>query len=250
MTSSELQREVREKYNSRPEIWLARDIWHRHNYESLSSIVQRVLDASAGNQSYILNLGSGGTTYGVRSPHHFQLDLADRRLPRNGCSVVGNAETLPFAAESADIVLCVGEVLNYCDALAALGEFARVLKPGARLLVEFESSRSFEYVATSSFGKTQVFVNTTFQLQPERFWLYNPSYIASALEAFGLTVVSTFSFHSVTALVFRLFKSERIAMQLAWLDRSTLAHWLLGRFACNCVFLAEKPKESDETCVE
>jgi SAM-dependent methyltransferase len=55
--------------------------------------------------------------------------------PRGGIDVVGDAQALPFRTASADTVLSV-EVLEYLpDPRRAMTEFARVLRPGGRLLL-------------------------------------------------------------------------------------------------------------------
>ena len=46
---------------------------------------------------------------------------------------------LPFAENSIDNILCVGSVLNYCDAIAAISEFNRVFKYNGHLILEYES---------------------------------------------------------------------------------------------------------------
>lgn len=57
---------------------------------------------------------------------------------------------LPFAENSIDNILCVGSVLNYCDAIAAISEFNRVLKYNGHLILEYESSWGFEYIGILS----------------------------------------------------------------------------------------------------
>jgi SAM-dependent methyltransferase len=68
--------------------------------------------------------------------------LAYRRTiaPRAGF-VIGQAERLPFAARSFDLVTAAGS-LNYTDLPSALGEIARVLTPdGTFLLYDFSVGR-------------------------------------------------------------------------------------------------------------
>jgi SAM-dependent methyltransferase len=191
-----------------------------------------------------LNLGSGGNDYAIKTGLHIQLDLADRRLPRMGLSAVGSAEALPLVAHNFDFVLCVGSVLNYCDAVAVISEIARVLLPGGVLLLEFESSQSAEYVGRPEFGKAGVSVTTTFQGEPESLWLYNPAYIAGLFQAVDMNVLHDDGFHAITALAFRLSGNEQFAMRLARVDRLPLARWLFRKLACNRVLLAQKSQKS------
>ena len=136
--------EVREKYNGRPEIWDEEDVWHAYTGKKLEEIVCQAVADLALNEKAVLNVGSAGSTYGLDSENHFHLDIAERLLPRGGKSVAGSAEALPFLSGSFDAVICVGSVINYCDAVPVCRETARVLRPGGWLLLEFESSESGE----------------------------------------------------------------------------------------------------------
>jgi SAM-dependent methyltransferase len=231
---------TRQKYNSRSEIWADEDRWHRHTHDSILAAVHRMTRALKLANKSLLNLGSGGNEYALDPRLHIQLDLADRHLPQKGLSIVGSAELLPLATHSLDFVLCVGAVLNYCDAAAVICEIARVLKPGGALLLEFESSRSGEYLGRPEFGKAGVFVTTTFQGGPESLWLYNPEYIVGLLKAVDIELIYDEGFHAATAIAFRLFKNEDFAMHFALVDHLSFARRLLRSLACNRIFLAEK----------
>lgn len=241
MTSRQVDsNRVRSQYNSRPVIWAAEDLWHSHTHSCIHEAADRLTRPLTLSSKRILNLGSGGNSYGIASHCHVQLDLAERLLPRGGLSIVGNVEALPLASSSFDFILCVGAVLNYSDGVAAVSEIARVLSPGGMLLLEFESSKSGEYIGRAEFGKAGALVTTTFQSGPEQLWLYNPSYIAGLLRAVGMQLVHDEGFHTFTALAFRIFQSETQAMNFARIDRLPLARWLLRGLACNRIFLAHK----------
>jgi SAM-dependent methyltransferase len=237
-------REVREKYNSRKEIWPSDDRWHQHTHKCIQRILREYLGRTDLSDRRVLNLGSGGNEYSVQPVAQIQLDIAERHLPRNGNSVVGSVESLPISSSSVDVALCVGAVLNYCDAAAAIHEIARVLIPGGTLVLEFESSRSAEYLGRTQFGKTAVFVSTTFQGGAELLWLYNPAYIVGLLQAVGLELLGEQGFHIGTTLVFRIFRNEKVALCFAWLDRLFFSRRFFRAFACNQVVLAKKSLKS------
>jgi SAM-dependent methyltransferase len=61
--------------------------------------------------------------------------------PNPWIDVVANGESLPFAAESFDAVICIAALHHMDHPLAALREMARVLKPsGAALIMEVHTS--------------------------------------------------------------------------------------------------------------
>jgi SAM-dependent methyltransferase len=235
---------IRRRYNSRLEIWPVDDVWHRYTYERLIAAVNRLTRALGLRNKTILNLGSGGNGYGINADSHVHLDLADIRLPQVKLAAVGTAECLPFKNNSFDFVLCVGAVLNYCDAAAAISEIARVLTPTGILFLEFESSESAEYLWTSKFGIASTFVTTNFQGEPESLWLYNPSYIIGLLKAVGMSVMHNEGFHAITAFIFRLTRNERFAIRFVQIDRLIFVRTLFRRFACNRILLAKKSMKS------
>lgn len=84
--------------------------------------------ASLGDEARVLNIGSGGKSYGSNV---INLDVA----PGPDVDVVGVAETLPFEDASFDGALLLAVLEHVADADRALVELRRVLRPGARALV-------------------------------------------------------------------------------------------------------------------
>ncbi len=103
-----------------------------------------VLDAGSGTGIVTLGFQSAG----FRPKKSIALDLSfnslkvsreqfekDKKTDANNISAVqGNVLELPFADETFDLILTCG-VLEYVPLEAGLGEFARVLKPGAKLVL-------------------------------------------------------------------------------------------------------------------
>lgn len=73
--------------------------------------------------------------------------LVKRGMPRSGAPTIdylqGDAMRLPFADRSFDIVSIAFGLRNVAEPMVALREFARVLKPGGRLVIlEFDQPRA------------------------------------------------------------------------------------------------------------
>src|SRR5205807_7674851 len=60
--------------------------------------------------------------------------------------VQGDANALPFPDGSFDALLCVRVVHHFVDPARAFAEFARVLRPGGVLVVEFANKRNLKSV--------------------------------------------------------------------------------------------------------
>jgi ubiquinone/menaquinone biosynthesis C-methylase UbiE len=97
----------------------------------------RVLEVAVGTGLNLPYYPADATITGVElSPA--MLSLARRRAADLGRDVdlhEGDAENLPFAAESFDTVVCALSLCTIPDPATAIGEVARVLVPGGRLLL-------------------------------------------------------------------------------------------------------------------
>jgi MPBQ/MSBQ methyltransferase len=134
--------------------------WYDHLYAMLHPIVlgelrpprdgprPRALDAGCGSgfQTALLER-LGYETHGVDIAPRL-LALAHRRVPSSMLGLA-SVEALPYRDASFDAAACCGSTLSFVDdPLAALAELARVLKPGARLLVEVEHRWSLDLAWT------------------------------------------------------------------------------------------------------
>ncbi len=82
-----------------------------------------------------------------------QLAQARRLLRRSGQRVRlvrGDAERLPFASASFDLVFCDWGAMTFCDPLRTVPEAARVLRPGGRLV--FATASPFRSVVEDRRG--------------------------------------------------------------------------------------------------
>lgn len=123
--------------------------WYEHLYATLHAIAREVLAPRAGAAARALDAGCGtGFQTAVLDRLGYQvhgLDLSAgllavaRRAHPTARLARGDLEALPYDADSFDAATCCGSTLSLVeDAGRALAELARVLRPGARLLVEVE----------------------------------------------------------------------------------------------------------------
>lgn len=126
-----------------------------NGYRSSVAKYLKSLDLDINENSLVLDAGSGTgivtlgfQSAGFRPKKSIALDLSfnslkvsreqfekDKKADANNIAAVqGNILELPFADETFDLILTCG-VLEYVPLDAGLGEFARVLKPGAKLVL-------------------------------------------------------------------------------------------------------------------
>ena len=129
---------------------------------------------------------------------YFSLDLIKTEF----VNVVGDAETLPFASESFDLVIATQVFEYFRDPCATAKQVLRVLKPGGVLLASFAAC-------------TPRFVD-------DERWRFTPSGLRTILEPFE-TVEIIPELHSVAGLVrtvnlgldaFVRYKSARLVYRL------------------------------------
>jgi len=137
---------------------MARETWHENlrAVEALD-IKQRdcVLDVGCGHGRSLLELADralGGKVVGIDSSE-LMIEIATRRnrpLIDTGCAelVYATADSLPFADNFFDKVLCVHVLYFWKDLEPSLLEIARVLKPGGRLALLFRTKTDIAAVAS------------------------------------------------------------------------------------------------------
>lgn len=109
---------------------------------------QRVLDAGAGTGRFSFEMA-------LFAKHVVALDAArqmTRRAvvrttdtPRSVCFVSGDVASLPFSAGAFDAVICVKLLSHYEDANPYIGELARVLRRGGKLVLDVPNAFARAY---------------------------------------------------------------------------------------------------------
>jgi SAM-dependent methyltransferase len=188
----------------------------------------------------ILNVGSHGNEYGLPARCHFHVDIVAEPLQGLRLALVADAEALPFPNDSFDLAVCVGSVVNYCNAAIAIREFGRVLRPGGRLILEFETSDSFEFYGTPDFSRDAVQISTFYNGEMEPIYVYAKRYIVASLKANGFRSERATPFHLLSPLAYRAVGSEQISAMLGALDGVIQRIPLLRDISANVFVTAKK----------
>jgi ubiquinone/menaquinone biosynthesis C-methylase UbiE len=194
----------------------------------------------------VLNLGSGGNDQGIISKRTIHVDVAIRRIMGVKDSILGDINYLPIAGGIADLVVCVGGVINYAGPHTAIKEICRATKVGGYILLEFESSKSLEFDISTVFGRDIVSVNTFFNNRSEKIQVYSENFISRLLMQSGARIEVVESFHILSSLALRFCRSEETAQRWARFDH--LARLIPGLRRCgsNIILLAKKVDRSKD----
>lgn len=223
-------------YEKVDKVWPDNDGWHLINQHEICRYIKKCdyfLDKT------ILNAGSGGNNYDI--PYAMcHLDIVKNKIDKFPNYIVGSVESIPCMDSQFDIVICVGSVLNYCDAVCAVSEMARVLNPGGKLILEFESSYSFEYIGSKAYKQPAAIVNTMYFNKPHQMWAYSAKYISDLLRLNSLTIDDKYGFHILSGLAYKFSKNENSASKFARFDRALRHMPIIKNYAANVIFTATK----------
>jgi SAM-dependent methyltransferase len=164
----------------------------------------------------VLNVGSGGNSFDIPAHLHIHVDLALSRL-RNKVGIVANAESIPLRNACIDFAICVGSVINHGNGYQMLAEIARVLRPNARVVLEFDCADGLHQGVSQSQGD-YILVETFFNRQMLTLIEYSRSYIEQGLQLRGFAVEHRYSFHIISALMLRLGMPPQLAAGFIHLD--------------------------------
>jgi len=236
------EEKVRDLYNNLEVIWDQRDCWHFHTYSIINRSLQDFFKQQnrEGTLGKVLLAGSGGNAYGTHSEQVIHLDIAENLLKNVSNAVVGSVTCCPFQDNSFDTIICVGSVLNYVDAMETIREFSRILKDGGKLILEFESSESFEYLFTEPYKKSVGLANTFYRFKEEKIWVYSFDYIKSITEHYFFSINKEESIHLISPLIYRLTKKEKFSSKFSSLDKILSYFDFFRKRACNKIIYLDK----------
>ena len=193
---------IRGIYNAAQKAWAENDNWHIHTHDFINNYVINAVSRYSNSKSKILNAGSGGSTYSIPGIF-YNCDIAEKLIENSVNPIIASVEDLPCDDEFFDYSICVGSVLNYCDATSAISELSRTLKSGGLLVLEFERSNSSEFIFTSQYGKQIFPMIYDYNGETHHLWMYNEQYISQLLNVYSFDVKNKRRFHSFSSLVFR-----------------------------------------------
>lgn len=231
---------VKKMYNEMSEIWPNDDKWYQYTYLQTSEFLTHISSKyQFTNEMKILNAGSGGNTYNL-SGIHYHVDIAEQKIKNLPNSYVGNIENLMFEDNIFDVCICVGSVINYCDAFVAITEMVRVLKKGGFLILDFDQSHSFEFLGTSSFKKATDIIETFNSGYVDKTWIYSPEYIYKILKQRKIQICDIKKYHMLSPLFYRITHDENRAAKYTKYDKYISHIPILRNFSCNIILCSQK----------
>lgn len=226
---------IRNFYEGVDCVWPLDDKWHEHNQKEIKKFIHQF----SFDNCKILNAGSGGNSYGLNN-EMYHIDIAENKIKNQKHHFVCSIEQMPFKDSSFDVVICVGSVINYCDAILALNEIARVLKKNGILILEFENSYSFEFRGTPAFKANASIVTTQYFNRPHIMWVYSLKYIANILRQNNFIIKTVYPFHIFSSLAYFYNKNENKAAKCTALDMICRYIPILRRYSGNVILLSCK----------
>ncbi|WJM10687.1 MULTISPECIES: methyltransferase domain-containing protein [Paenibacillus] len=232
--------EIKSFYDSHEDIWPEGDNWHQYTKNQLIKYVNKYMNKIRANTSFkVLNAGSGGSTYDL-DQEMYHLDLTDKHISKFINHAVGSVENIPYEENMFDVVICVGSVLNYCNASTCVREFSKVVSTKGYLILEFESSWSMEFYKTPIHKKNVGMAITKYFDSEHKLWVYSNQYIQTLLKEHNFKIINSRRFHILSSFAYRLFKNENKAAPYAKLDPLFRFIPFFSRKSHNVILLCQK----------
>lgn len=179
---------------------ISEDDWHSYSGRRTATIVNEHLAISKAKSRLLLNAGAGVHQIGVPPWEEVAVDLFVTPMRAHRRTVCASIEDLPFPPNQFGAVVCVGEVLGYCDPGRAIAEFGRVIEPRGVLVCDFGNSRSIRHWLTPTHRRAADLTTDIYNGSPERIWVYDGNYVRSLLAAAGFEIVRILGTHTWSAL--------------------------------------------------
>lgn len=198
-------------------VWNEVDLWHRLVGRRINTLIRILIREFRLAPIRVVNLGSGGKTFNIPADVHIHIDLVHKRL-LNKVGIVANVEHLPLKNSSADLVVCLGSVINHGNGKAMLSEIGRILRPNSLLVLEFDCADGLHHGWYSQ-QEDPVLINTFFNGQMLTLLEYSRNYVERELEVNGLIIEYRHSFHILSSLLLSFRVPPSVAAVFIYFDR-------------------------------
>lgn len=232
--------EVKKLYNSMEEIWPTDDKWYQYTYKRIKNFLTRWENKLGFNEStLILNAGSGGNTYGIKGIHT-HVDISEKHLKYVDNAILASVEDIPISDNSFDVCICVGSVINYCNAMSAISEIKRILNKDGYLILDFDQSKNYEFIGTKTYNSNLDIIETFNSGFTDKVWVYSEKYITSVLKHNGFEIINKEYYHTMSCLIYRWLHNEQRAAKYVGLDK--IIKWLphIRKISNNIILIARK----------
>jgi len=232
--------DVKKMYDEMACIWPESDQWHTYTYKYMCAYLKREIPQfGTKNTTKILNAGSAGNTYGICG-EHYHVDICYSKISHLEHAFEASIESLPHENNSFDGCICMGSVINYCDAAQAIFELSRVIRPGGFLIFDFEQSGSLQFIYSETLDKNAIIVDTFNSGKKDRLWVYSIKYILSLLESVGFAVQKKECFHIFSSLMMKFLGNENKAAIFGKFDAIAKHIPLIRKRSCNVILTCQK----------
>ena len=226
---------IRSFYNNHVDCWSS-DLFSVMTTTFIDKFVNKTL-YNFNEESLILNAGSGGKRYNTKA-NQYHIDIAENTLKNSSNAFVGNITQMPFDSEMFDCVICVGTVINYCEAPKAIMELDRVLKKNSILILEYERNESGLIEKNARKSDYSLFFHTYFNERHCNF-LYSDKYIEKLLAEHGYAVKKAKKFNTTIPWL-ETFTSEKVAHKMTFLEPILRNLPIINSYSHNRIIVCEK----------
>lgn len=231
--------DVYNEYNNQEQIWPLSDLWHHYTRKRIEHFLEKNRPLIERSQT-IINAGSAGESYGIDDLKTIHIDIISERIAGKPHKLVNNLENIPLPLDFADMILCVGSVINYIDLIRAIQEFTRILKIGGYLILEFECSNTLELIFSKNIKSNALIRNTFYRGKPTKIWYYSKYWVFKVIEEFGFEILSKDQWHYISPLALGLTKKMNFSSWFSKFDPVIKYIPLLNKYYSNCILVARK----------
>jgi len=231
---------VKEIYDNDNAIWPKEDKWHfytRNQIEKFINLNEHLIQASA----HILNIGSGGESYGIPDSKTMHIDIAASRIKRKPHKLIMDLnDPIPLEEGYSDLIICVGSVLNYIDMARAIRQFSFLSKKGSHLILEFETSDTLELAFSGKMGQNALIIKTFYRNKESIIWYYSQNLVTQSLNEYGFEIIAVHKWHRLSPLLLKVTNRPNFSQWFCKFDIFLSKIPFFKKYSSNIILLAKK----------